>query len=646
MNTPSKFTRNGPTPPAMESAKVLLAGVVKGDIDSIEAALTVPLDAFPVESHREVIRALREVRGRGLQTPETADLLGEVDPMICPASTISALSDAPTSINPSARAATLREDAARREWERKAGSFGHRLPSLSPDVARIEFDELLNSLDTNADGWPRPEPLPKSALPVEPFTPELLPNAFRGFVIDAAERMQCPVDYTAVAIMVAAGSLLGRRCGIRPKRHDDWIVVPNLWGAVIGDPSVKKTPAMQPVMNLLNCLDTKARKEFEAAMQEYNRATEVHTHRLRAAKKAATKVAEHGGNDDAICAALEVGKCNHPLPIRRRYFTNDTTVEKLGELLRDNTNGILVFRDELTGWLRMLDRDGHECDRPFYLEAWNGTGRFTYDRIGRGTIEIEAACLSILGGIQPGPLTQYFRSAFDNGAAADGLIQRFQLLVWPDIPGEWRNVDREPDFASRDAALEVFERLADLDAPQLGAEPDTLGRVPFLRLAANAQDGFDCWRAGLNTRLRTDDYSEPLSAHLGKYESLVAALALVIHLADTPSGGPISLEALERALGWAKYLETHARRVYGTCARGDLDAARALLRHIVGGDLPSPFTAKNVYRNHWAGLSRREDVEAALAVLDDYGWVRGRKVDTGGRPTVHYSHHPSLRKAG
>jgi Protein of unknown function (DUF3987) len=53
----------------------------------------------------------------------------------------------------------------------------------------------------------------------------------------------------------------------------------------------------------------------------------------------------------------------------------------------------------------------------------------TYDRIGRGTLHIRAACVSVLGGIQPGPLERYLRDVF-GGRGDDGLIQRFQLAVW------------------------------------------------------------------------------------------------------------------------------------------------------------------------------------------------------------------------
>ena len=44
---------------------------------------------------------------------------------------------------------------------------------------------------------------------------------------------------------------------------------------------------------------------------------------------------------------------------------NDTTVEKLGVILAENPNGVLLFLDELISLLRTMDREGHEGDRGF-----------------------------------------------------------------------------------------------------------------------------------------------------------------------------------------------------------------------------------------------------------------------------------------
>src|SRR5262249_18227788 len=159
-----------------------------------------------------------------------------------------------------------------------------------------------------------------------------------------------------------------------------------------------------------------------------------------AAKKALKRAADDGKPEEVLRAlAAEAAKAAPPEPTVRRYTTSEPTVESLGVLLRDNPNGVGLLRDELTGGLRSLDKAGREGDRAFYLEAWNGNGLpFQYDRIGRGAILIPNACVTILGGMQPGPLRRLVRRVARGDEADDGLISRFQLLVWPDTSAEWR----------------------------------------------------------------------------------------------------------------------------------------------------------------------------------------------------------------
>ena len=143
--------------------------------------------------------------------------------------------------------------------------------------------------------------------------------------------------------------------------------------------------------------------------------------------------------------------------ILRRYKTNDCTIERLGELERDNPNGVLVLRDELIGLLASLDKEGREGDRAFYLEGFNGTGSYDTDRIMRGNIYIESHCLSVFGGIQPDKLIAYLEQA-NSGLGNDGLLQRFQLLVYPD-PIEWQYRDRYPNKEAANAVFEIFPKL-------------------------------------------------------------------------------------------------------------------------------------------------------------------------------------------
>ena len=78
--------------------------------------------------------------------------------------------------------------------------------------------------------WPEPQPVPRGRPPVPLFEDALLPEALRSWVADVAARVQCPSDFVAVGVMVSAAAVIGRKVAIRPKRQDDWAVVPNLWG--------------------------------------------------------------------------------------------------------------------------------------------------------------------------------------------------------------------------------------------------------------------------------------------------------------------------------------------------------------------------------------------------------------------------------
>ncbi len=336
-----------------------------------------------------------------------------------------------------------------------------------------------------------------------PFHLALLPAALAPWVADVADRVQCPPDFVAVGVMVAAAAVIGRQIAIRPKRQDDWAVVPNLWGLAVGPPGIMKSPALAEALRPLRRLVTDAHARYEEQiLAQHFRLAEQKARRHELARRLRDAVA-HEEPTEALREPFE-GAPRYTPPVEQRYLVNDTTVEKLGELLNHNPNGLLLFRDELSGFLHTMDRPGHENDRAFYCEAWNGTGAYTYDRIGRGTLHIRAACVSVLGGIQPGPLERYLREVFA-GRGDDGLLQRFQLAVWPDGGGRWRNVDRWPNAEARARVLEVFQRLHTLEPAGVGAEDLTPDEVPFLRFEAAAQELFDAWRGAVEQRLRAEE---------------------------------------------------------------------------------------------------------------------------------------------
>jgi hypothetical protein len=250
--------------------------------------------------------------------------------------------------------------------------------------------------------------------------------------------------------------------------------------------------------------------------------------------------------------------------------------------------------------------------------------------------------VSLLGSTQPGRLAEYIRRANDGGAGDDGLIQRFGFLVWPDQNGEWTEIDRYPDSEARAAAWQAFERLDKLQPEMVGAEVDQFEPVPFLRFNDEAQSLFSSWHRAHEIKLRGGELTRALESHFAKYRKLVPSLALINHLADGGSGAT-SETAMLRALAFADYLETHARRAYGAGSEIETSPAKAILKHIRKGDLQDGFTAREIQRRGWSNLSERDHVQAGLELLCDLDWLRAERCiagATGGRPSFTYRFNP------
>jgi putative DNA primase/helicase len=496
--------------------------------------------------------------------------------------------------------------------------------------------------DAQADRWPEPELFSSDLPAVEPFDYEMLPDSMRAYVQDVANRMQVPPDGIAAAIVVAMGSVIGRQVGIMPKRCDDWLVVPNTYGGYVSRSADMKTPATAQALKPIKRLEVKARDEHKQAMDQFKITEMVAAARRDAAKDRIKKAVKDGVDPTAIAAEAMEDKPEPPA--RRRYVLNDTTVEKLGEVLAANPNGVMIFRDELVGFLRGLDKQGRESDRAFYLEAWNGNDRFTYDRIGRGTVEIESCTVSIFGNTTPGPLRAYVAGAMGNGDGADGLLQRFQLLVWPDPLPTWRNIDQWPDRAAKDRAAEAFVSIGSFVsgglAEKLQASIDDDG-IPYLRFDDDAQRLFDQWRRDLEHELRSISNHDAIVSHLSKFRSLIPTLALIFHVSDGLTG-PVGRSSLQRAIKWDRYLWSHARRVYSLGDESAHVQARTLADKIIKGSINDGFTMRDVYRPQWSGLATKQEAEIAINELESRHWIRSETQDTGGKPTVVYCVNPKL----
>jgi hypothetical protein len=282
---------------------------------------------------------------------------------------------------------------------------------------------------------------------------------------------------------------------------------------------------------------------------------------------------------------------------------------------------------------------------------------------GNGTAyKVLALCLSIFGGIQPGPLMSYVQDALSESEKADGLLQRFQVLVWPDAR-PYSRVDEPPDPETRDAVFKIFKALSTFDAKEFGAKFDTFEPtdpegeaepegVPYVRFTEGAQAIFDEWRDEFEPRIRSGAYPAAVEAHFLKYRSLFASLALIFevlryvsHRDEGRDKGAVGVTSAMRAAVWCEYLESHAMRLYHPALMAPVMAAAALLDHIEAGDVPHGMKTRDIWRKGWQGLATADDLRGAVEILEEHGCVRRETVKPagGGRPSEQLHIHPSSR---
>jgi len=533
------------------------------------------------------------------------------------------------------------------------------------DAVKARFKECIDvgcdsyGSDSDEDeiNWFDPEPLPNELRPVPELDYQLLPASIRDWIADIADRQGCPPEFPAVTAIVHLGAVIGRKFGIRPKRHGDpWTVVPNLWGGCIGPPSMMKSPAIVEARTPFKKVEDRL---FEDAKAEQTPLREEYAIRLFKHEAEKKVIKEDWGflikgkaprgrcmpdpadlNERSAAQAQEEAELKdlHDIAYAPRALeTHDSTPEALQQLLSTNPNGIMYFNDELTSWLEALGKPGREGSRQMHIEMWNGTDKGNVDRIGRGHIEFNKI-ESIFGSIQPGPLGKLISNAMSINKANDGLFQRFQVLVWRNnFKGTPK--DKKPNLAALAKAERAFMGAYEATVESIGCHD---AGIPYLQFTLEAYDVWWPWYTSMLERARVEP--DERAAHLTKFSSLVPSLALIDHIADG-GRGDVGIESIKRAIGLSDWLWEHVLRMYSSGHYLQQSSLIKLCRHILRGDLGDEFTFRDVHRKGWSGITL-ENTQDLLAELVEMHWVKYSPVhgDRGGPISHFYRLNPKLRE--
>ncbi len=496
----------------------------------------------------------------------------------------------------------------------------------------------LEDISPPGRNWPEPD---MSVLNAGRLPPPPMPGGLFGrswsLLADIAAGTSTPIDYPAMAFLAACASLIGSKRRIRPFPGSDWSEPGILWCAIVGDPSSRKSPPLEVIVEPLRSIERDHADEHREALAQWTEADRVAAI-VRAVWEDKVRKAVKEGNEapempDEACSPTE--------PVRRRTVMMDTTPEAVAPILSGNPMGTLLFRDELSGWLMSFDRYA-PSGREFWLEAYGGRP-FTIDRKSmKDPIRIPFNGISVLGGIQPAKLARLLLNCED-----DGLVARF-LMVWPNK----RPFVRPTRPAQMDKLKAIFQRLESL---RFGQDQDGRETSVTIPLAEDAADAFEGWYA--RNDQADEESSGLMKSFIGKLGGAVLRLALVAELAlwaETGGDEPreVALETLTAATDWVDtYARPMAEQVYGDAALPEVERNAAVLaRYIVKmrfEELNKRELKRSPHKSALPKMQKAEVLDPAIERLVEAGWLAEdyiRHSDTSGQKRQTYSVNPAVHR--
>lgn len=481
------------------------------------------------------------------------------------------------------------------------------------------------------------EPLkPKAAAPLaarpttaptegyRPFPVDALPEPIATFVREIAAAVDCDPASAGVPILPVLASAIGTTRRLALKAGNEVPAI--LWAAVIAPVGSAKSTPFKAAVAPARARDRALREENAERLRVHERDSEIHETDVAAWRK-----------------ARAAGKTTEPPPPRperpasRRAAVVDITVEALAAMLANNPRGLLLARDELSGWLGNLGRYANAApgaDESFFLSAYDGEEHSVDRRTGdRTEIGVETAAVSITGTIQP----SVFRQHVTAQRRASGLLARLFVTSPPGRPSRW--TEAEVSFATRQAYEDVVAALYELKAD---VDDDGKERPRIARIAPEAKRLYVAWHDEKADEIATTR-GEDLAGAISKLRGMAGRLALVLHMAkavvdQAVDPDVVDADSMRRAIVLAEWFKSEAVRTYRLFSESAEEYEERTGDEKLLGWLrrqAEPVTAREALtRCRW--LATAEEAEAALSRLAAGGhgaWQSKPPGDRGGRPT-------------
>lgn len=228
------------------------------------------------------------------------------------------------------------------------------------------------------------------------FPVEVFPKRVQDIIRETNRHQNFPVDYISPCLLFVACLACGNSVVVELQRG--WCEKSLMYLAVVGGRGTNKT----------SCFDFALAPIREKDNEEYDR-----------------YLSEKAVYDAEQLKPARERKMQPQPPMYRQYILSDFTPEVLVRQHKANPRGLIVFNDELIGFIYSFNKYRSGADEQMWTQLFAGGG-VTVNRVGSDPVKINDTCIGVFGGIQPEIL-----GSFARGKIQSGFIDRW-LFAYPE----------------------------------------------------------------------------------------------------------------------------------------------------------------------------------------------------------------------
>ena len=454
-------------------------------------------------------------------------------------------------------------------------------------------------------------------LPV--FNLELLPCKVRGFSKALCESLQVSPGMVAPAVVSVSALGIQKKFIVRPL--PGWDEPPNLYIAVVQEPSERKSPTMKEVLVPVYEYEAEENERLAPEIATYKAKKEVLENRIRNTINSLSKSGKKKGDEkyldmgDLDTFQNELNQLEEVAPVR--LAVDDVTMEVLGKLLEQNKERIGIMSTEGGIFNILAGRYSDKTVIDIVLKAYSGD-RFSQDRLGRKGQTLNSPLITMLLYVQPIIIKEVMENSEFVGR---GLNARFLYSIPPSTIGKRRyRVMKIPD-TERMEYIGVMKRLFAIPVPdkpkiiELDEEADRLAESFFYEIEKEMGDA-----------------SPEFKAWIGKLHGTTMRIALSLHCLEyiEESGEhKISGETMKNAIEMGRYFKAHAEAAYnimGLMDSPEVRDAKYLMKRIDSTGLME-IKFRDLYQmcKDRKGMDTRDGMIPGMNCLIEHGFIRVNK---------------------